>query len=442
MRFCCRADELRKIIKDGTRLQKIEIRNKNNAAANYAARFALQKELPIALVHCCDVSGDTPLTLAAAHGRADVCTLLLEASADVDRGDKTGITALMRAAGGGFDETVEILLEFGARVDAADKVRRATALHRAAQSGRMAAAMILVAAGASLSAQERPTTSTAGLKAERFGETPLDLARTQQHWAVAEMLEDAEGVEGLHAIQEEVRSLPEKRRAEAEAAAARAKAEADEAQRAAEEEAARAEDPRAAGGGGGGGSAQATAEELAEASRQAEAAREAERASAERAQRLREAASRLGVLEPLRFAGYGDTVTVEYAVALCEGAGIESEADLAIVAEWVSEQLGKALHPACRPYLAAALQPALSPAAELLADSAWARLRLRLYHCRLPPWAYGCFDSPAGRVRRANEEQAAAERDARQAAEAAAAARRSKRLSQRQSVSGRRDFTR
>ena len=59
--------ELKKILKDGTRLQEIEIRNKNNAAANYAARFALQKELPIALVHCCDVSGDTPLTLACSR---------------------------------------------------------------------------------------------------------------------------------------------------------------------------------------------------------------------------------------------------------------------------------------------------------------------------------------------------------------------------------------
>ena len=378
-------EELRKILKDGTRLQVVQERNRNNPN-NYAARFALAKEMPIKLLHCADVSGDTPLTLAAARGNSEAVRLFLQqgpdASADVDRGDKTGITALMRAAGGGFEETCTILLEYGANVDAVDVNAGSTALHRAALYGQIETAKVLVAAGATLSVREAPTPSTGALAAKRYGDTPLDVARSHQHYEVVSMLEAAQTLEGMASIVAEQEAKP--------LARAKAKAEAialAEAEAVAASEAAMA--AQAA-------EAKALADQE-EAQRAAAAAAEAKAAAAGKAAAeagTRADARKFGILEPLRFAGYGDATTVAYAVALCKAAGVEDQTDLALVRVWFLEKVQVALHPACRAYLAAALDPALAPPGFLESEPLVA-IRLFLYSWRLP---YGCVDPPESRV--------------------------------------------
>lgn len=56
------------------------------------------------------------LWLAALRGHAEVCRVLLEAGADVERAEECGFTSMLVAAAQGHTETVAMLCRHGARV--------------------------------------------------------------------------------------------------------------------------------------------------------------------------------------------------------------------------------------------------------------------------------------------------------------------------------------
>lgn len=94
------------------------------------------------------MAGDTALALAAEQGHAEVCLLLLQSGAQVDR--VTGSdqrTALMRAAGAGRVEAARVLLEWGAdpnRVSGANASSEMSPLSIAAYAGHPAMVKLLV----------------------------------------------------------------------------------------------------------------------------------------------------------------------------------------------------------------------------------------------------------------------------------------------------------
>jgi hypothetical protein len=95
-------------------------------------------------------TGETPLMLAAAKGRADVIVLLADAGATVDQRNEAGgqgRTALMLAVLGKHPETVRALLGSGASVNVADQTG-ATALALAAEAGASESIQPLLEAGA------------------------------------------------------------------------------------------------------------------------------------------------------------------------------------------------------------------------------------------------------------------------------------------------------
>ncbi|CAN0394631.1 unnamed protein product, partial [Laminaria digitata] len=59
-------------------------------------------------------SADTPLHWAASFGHADLCSLLLNEGADVNRCNNEGTTPLHEASKGGHADVVRLLLEQGA----------------------------------------------------------------------------------------------------------------------------------------------------------------------------------------------------------------------------------------------------------------------------------------------------------------------------------------
>ncbi|TBR24596.1 hypothetical protein EPO15_03795 [bacterium] len=81
-----------------------------------------------------DVEGVTPLIAAADGGHFQTVRLLVEAGADVNRGDSSGFTPLMGAACTGHPRMAGFLLQRGARRDALDASGR-DALTHAVESG-------------------------------------------------------------------------------------------------------------------------------------------------------------------------------------------------------------------------------------------------------------------------------------------------------------------
>lgn len=59
-------------------------------------------------------SGETALMRAAASGRLQIVRILLDAGADIDRGDKQGETPLIKAVRNGQLDVIEVLIEEGA----------------------------------------------------------------------------------------------------------------------------------------------------------------------------------------------------------------------------------------------------------------------------------------------------------------------------------------
>lgn len=95
--------------------------------------------------------GNTALHLAAAHGRADICALLIRHGASVDAVNAAGDVPLHLAVHAGAVPVVRLLLLQGANVDAADKLA-ATPLHVAIRAGNVSAARVLLEQRASATA--------------------------------------------------------------------------------------------------------------------------------------------------------------------------------------------------------------------------------------------------------------------------------------------------
>jgi ankyrin repeat protein len=122
--------------------------------------------------------GKTPLHLAvtSGHERTDeLVTLLLDRGADPNAHDVTGMTPLHVAAGWTTRSRAGLLIEGGADVNALDALGN-TPLHEAALEGRVAMTHFLLKSGAS-----------PGMK-NGSGETPLDLAELGGFERIATML--------------------------------------------------------------------------------------------------------------------------------------------------------------------------------------------------------------------------------------------------------------
>ncbi len=134
------------------------------AAGADSERSALRADSPA--VDGTDVSYSAtppPLVEAAAHGRYDLCRVLLDAGADVDATDPTGATALLRAAECGDAALVRLLLAHDAGAESTDGFG-VHPLHAATERGSEPVVELLLETGASIDA--RDTTGT----------TPLHLA--------------------------------------------------------------------------------------------------------------------------------------------------------------------------------------------------------------------------------------------------------------------------
>lgn len=123
-----------------------------------------------------DWLGTSPLHLAALHGHAEACAVLVRSGVSRDLRTKVERTPLHLAAFAGRAHVARLLLEHGAQADARDMLRM-TPLHWAAQRGHLAVAAALLRHGAD------------PLAASKFDKTPLQLA--QPHPQLRQIIEDA-----------------------------------------------------------------------------------------------------------------------------------------------------------------------------------------------------------------------------------------------------------
>ncbi len=119
-------------------------------------RLLLEKGVPVDATY--EKAKFTPLMYAAAAGRLEVASLLLDAGAKVDAGTIQGWTALMDATRKGHANVARLLIERGADVNAVAGAGErgggtSTALHVAAQKGHLGVARMLLDHGAQIDAQ-------------------------------------------------------------------------------------------------------------------------------------------------------------------------------------------------------------------------------------------------------------------------------------------------
>ena len=114
----------------------------------------------------CDLSGVSPLMMAADAGSAEAVVALLEAGAEVDLADKDGVTPLMPAAHAGSVRAMSALLNSGADVTRRDR-KGSRALHYAARGAKVEAVTALLRA---------PRGAEVLNKRDAAGQTPLMVA--------------------------------------------------------------------------------------------------------------------------------------------------------------------------------------------------------------------------------------------------------------------------
>lgn len=99
-----------------------------------------------------DLSGNTPLHLAVAHGHVQTMEVLLKHGADVNALDRHGNTPLHLAAKAGHVEAITLLLDSGANADARNQSERTpfmlAVIHEAPSEKHVDAAEALFCAGA------------------------------------------------------------------------------------------------------------------------------------------------------------------------------------------------------------------------------------------------------------------------------------------------------
>lgn len=91
-------------------------------------------------------NGDSPLHIAARHGRDAIARMLLHRGANIDQRNKNGFTPLHSASAAGSLQLVALLWAKGADIEARDRYGYA-ALHHAARNGRFACCRFLVDCG-------------------------------------------------------------------------------------------------------------------------------------------------------------------------------------------------------------------------------------------------------------------------------------------------------
>ena len=102
-----------------------------------------------------DRYGFTPLYFACSNGTAPIIRKLLEAGADANAADAQKETALMTAARTGSIDSLKALLQNGAAVNARDAVTQQTALMWAVRANHPAEVQLLVEYGAEVNARTR-----------------------------------------------------------------------------------------------------------------------------------------------------------------------------------------------------------------------------------------------------------------------------------------------
>src|SRR5262249_24107915 len=122
-----------------------------------------------------DEFGLTALVWAAKRGDLELATALLPYRPDLEATDRHGRTPLLLAADGGHTELVHLLLEQGASLGATS-TNGHTLLHMAAASGQAELVTQILA----FESRIDPVDS--------YADTPLPLALTNRHYAVARML--------------------------------------------------------------------------------------------------------------------------------------------------------------------------------------------------------------------------------------------------------------
>mmetsp|Transcript_171022 Transcript_171022/g.548039 ORF Transcript_171022/g.548039 Transcript_171022/m.548039 type:complete len:260 (-) Transcript_171022:95-874(-) len=116
-------------------------------AAAFAGDLKVLEQLLDSKADCNLTQGDDmPLQIAAWHGHADACKMLLEAGAKVDAADGRGSTPLCGAAEKGRATAVQVLLDFGAdpgRPAVVAGLGSVTPLQAAARGGHRKVAEVL-----------------------------------------------------------------------------------------------------------------------------------------------------------------------------------------------------------------------------------------------------------------------------------------------------------
>ena len=105
-------------------------------------------------VNCRDLTGHTPLVLAAKYGARKTVLELLRLGADKDAANAKGATALYFAAKYGFIECVQELLKAGADMELSPRMSMVTPYLVAVRHRNESVASVLAAAGADISAHD------------------------------------------------------------------------------------------------------------------------------------------------------------------------------------------------------------------------------------------------------------------------------------------------
>jgi ankyrin repeat protein len=115
-----------------------------------------------------DQAGKTPLSHAAESGKVDMTKKLIEAGSDVNKRDLVGGNSVLWAAGLGSAETLEIVVNAGGQVDVKD-INGLTPLQWAAQTGKTASMVILINAGADVNSTDNLNGESVLMRAARSG---------------------------------------------------------------------------------------------------------------------------------------------------------------------------------------------------------------------------------------------------------------------------------